>query len=255
MSHLIRKTPFLFLILFLSVNSYCQDNSVALKEAKNLELKFDEAGALEKYKQIAAADPSNIFVLVKCAELNSSIGEREKDKKAKTNYFQAASEYAQAAYAKDNANADACYAMALVAGKMTEVEEDNKKLIEDVKNIKVYADKALAADPNHAKANYVMGKWHFELIRLSWLKRAAIKAFYGGIPDTQIDSAAIYMEKSRKLDQYFALAYLDLAKVYQYDHQPAKAIDVLNQLVRLPNRTFDDAAIKEEGKQMLTSMQ
>jgi hypothetical protein len=43
--------------------------------------------------------------------------------------------------------------------------------------------------------------------------------------------------------------------VYQYDHQPAKAIDVLNKLVKLPNHTFDDAAIKEEGKKMLAEMQ
>jgi hypothetical protein len=139
--------------------------------------------------------------------------------------------------------------------KKTEVEDDNKKLLEDVKQIKIYADQALAINPNHAKANYILGKWHFELIRLSWLKRAAIKTFYGGIPDTQIDSAAYYMEKSRVADPYFALDYLDLAKVYQYDHQPAKAIDVLNRLVKLPNRTFDDAAIKEEGKRMLAGMQ
>jgi hypothetical protein len=93
------------------------------------------------------------------------------------------------------------------------------------------------------------------LIRLSWLKRAPIKAFYGGIPDTQLDSAASYMEKSRSIDPYFALDYLDLAKVYQYDRQPGKAIGVLTRLVRLPNRVYDDAAIKEEGKQMLAEMQ
>ncbi len=226
-----------------------------LKEAKNLELKFDEAGALEKYKIIAQKNPADVSALVKCTELNCSMGERQKDKKLKADYFESAKTYAMQAHDANPKNADACYAMALVAAKKTETDDDNKKVLEDVKQIKIYADKALAINPGHAKANYILGKWHFELIRLSWIKRAAIKAFYGGIPDTQIDSAAYYMEKSRVADPYFALDYLDLARVYQYDHQPGKAIEVLNKLVKLPNRTFDDAAIKEEGKKMLAGMQ
>ena len=241
--------------IFLSLNAFTQDNNLLLKEAKDLELKFDEAGALEKYKTIAQKNPSDVFALVKCTELNCSIGERQKDKKLKAGYFDSAEIYAKQAYNANAKNADACYAMALVAAKKTETDDDNKKVIEDVKQIKIYADQSLAINPNHAKANYILGMWHFELIRLSWIKRAAIKTFYGGIPDTQIDSAAYYMEKSRVADPYFALDYLDLAKVYQYDHQPGKAIDVLNKLVKLPNRTFDDAAIKEEGKKMLAAMQ
>jgi hypothetical protein len=48
---------------------------------------------------------------------------------------------------------------------------------------------------------------------------------------------------------------LILQKCTKYDHQPGKAIDVLNKLVKLPNRVYDDAAIKEEGKQLLQTMQ
>lgn len=251
----VKKNLAVIICIFFSLHSFTQDNGVLLKEAKDLELKFDEAGALQKYKTLTEKDPSNIPALVKCAEFNCSIGERQKDKKIKAAYFDSAFIYAQHAYNNDSKNADACYAMALVAAKKTEIDEDNKKVIEDVKQIKIYGDQALAINPNHAKANYILGKWHFELIRLSWLKRAAIKTFYGGIPDTQIDSAAYYMEKSRASDPYFALDYLDLAKVYQYDHQPGKAIDVLNKLVKLPTRTFDDGAIKEEGKKMLAAME
>jgi hypothetical protein len=249
------KTFTAIIFIFLLMHVSAQDKNVLLKQAKDLELKFDEPGALEKYKQIVSADSSDIFSLVKCAEFNCSIGERQKDKKVKAIYFDSASVYAQKAYQQNSNNADACYVMALVAIRKTEVEDDNKKLFDDIKQIKIYADRALAINPNHAKANYILGKWHFELIHSSWLKRSEIKKFYNAIPDTQIDSAAYYMERSRVDDPYFALDYLDLAKIYQYDHQPAKAIDVLNKLVKLPTRTFDDAAIKEEGKKMLAGMQ
>ena len=82
-----------------------------------------------------------------------------------------------------------------------------------------------------------------------------MKNFYHGIFDTQLDSAAYYMEKAKTIEPYFAIDYLDLAKVYAYDRQPAKALGVLEKLVKLPNRTYDDPAIKEEGKKMLATMQ
>ena len=226
-----------------------------IKEAQNLELKFDDAGALEKYKQVIINDPSNIKALVKCTELNCFIGARQKDDKAKLDYYNTAQNFAQEAYMKDSANADACYAKALVAAKFAMMEDDNKKLIPYIKQVKIYADKALAANPNQAKANYILGKWHFELIKSGWLKKAPVKNFYGGIFDTQIDSAVYYMEKCRSIEPYYAFNYLELAKVYTYDHQPAKAIGVLEKLVKLPNRTVDDPAIKEEGKRLLATMQ
>ena len=250
-----KKFSLLFVCLFFAAKIFAQNNALLLKEAQNLELKFDEAGALEKYKQLAANDTSNINAAVKCAELNCSIGERQKDKKVKADYFQQAQNFAQQAYTKDSANADACYAMALVATRIATITNENKKLAEYIKQIKIYSDKALAINPNNAKANYILGKWHFELIRSSWLKKPGIKNFYNEIFDTQVDSAVYYMEKTRSIEPYFVLDYLELAKVYDYDHQRAKAIGVLENLVKLPNRTFDDAALKEEGKQMLATMQ
>ena len=250
-----KKISVLFICMVFSMHVLAQDNNLLLKEAQTLEQKFDEAGALEKYKQIAANDPSNIKALVKCVEFNCSIGSRQKDKTAKANYFDSAQSFAQQAYVKDSSNADACYAVALVASKMNELDPDNKKLVENIRQIKIYADKALTNNANQAWANYLLGKWHFELVRSGWLKKNGVKNFYNAIPDTQVDSAAYYMEKARSIEPYFALDYLDLAKVYIYDHQPAKALGVLEKLVKLPNRTYDDPAIKQEGQQLLAPMQ
>jgi uncharacterized protein YdiU (UPF0061 family) len=75
------------------------------------------------------------------------------------------------------------------------------------------------------------------------------------MPPATIENAFKYMEKCRVLEPYFVLNFLDLAKAYKYDNQPAKAIEVLNQLVKLPLRTADDAALKAEGKTLLGQMQ
>jgi tetratricopeptide (TPR) repeat protein len=245
------------LIVFLVLISFCvyaQDVNLLLKEASNLEKQLKEPEALEKYKQIAAIDTTTIAVLVKCTELDCSIGARQTDKNAKANYYKDAQAYAQKALTIDVNNADANYAMAVVAGKLTETEPEKKQVTEYVRQTKLYGDKALTINPNHAKANYVVGKWHYEMVTLSWLKKAAVKTLYGGLPKGDIDSAILYMEKCRVLDQYFVRNYLDLSKAYQYKSQPSKAIEVLNKLVKLPNRTADDTALKEEGSKMLQQM-
>jgi hypothetical protein len=252
------KKLFKLLIILLAIANaslaFSQDVNTMLKEADNLEIKLNEPAALDKYKQILLVEANNIKALVKATELSCSIGARLKEKKDKQLYYQSALAFAQRAIAADANNADANYAMASASGKMTEVETENKKVVAYVKDIKLYADKALAVNPNHGKANYTLGKWHIEMVNLSGFKKAAVKLFYGGLPEATVENAIKYMEKCRQFEPYFMLNYLELAKVYKQDNKPPKAIEVLQKLVKLPIRTFDDTAIKAEGQQLLNSM-
>ncbi len=246
----------LSLAIFTGSNKlFSQDMKLLQQEAANFEKQLNEPEALNRYSKIAEMNPKDVSTLVKCTELNCSIGNRNSDKNAKTRYYMVAGDYARKAYNADSMSADANYAMALVAGKMTEVEDEKKKIVEYVNQSKIYDDKALALNPNHPKANYLMGKWNYEIVNLSWIKRAAVNTLYGGLQKGNIDSAIAYMEKSRRLDQYFVRNYLDLAKAYDYNNQPAKAIDVLNKLVKLPTRTADDEGLKTQAKQLLEKLQ
>jgi len=249
------KRLLLMAFVVMSVNVFAQDVNVILKEASNLERSLKDDQALDKYKSVLAADPSNLQALIRSSEISSAIGARQTDKKAKQDYYEQARNYADKALAINANSADANYVRAVVAGKLTEVESDNKKLVADVKDIKTYGDKALAIDPNHGKANYVLGKWNYEMVTLSWAKKAAIKVLFGGMPGASIEEAFKYMEKCKTLEPYFVLNFSDLAKAYKYDNQPAKAIAVLNQLVKLPTRSPDDVALKAEGKKLLSEMQ
>jgi hypothetical protein len=112
---------------------------------------------------------------------------------------------------------------------------------------------AVTLNPNNAKANYILGNWHYDMINAAWIKKVS-KILYGGLPKADIDSAVYYMEKCRSIDQYFVRNYLDLAKAYQSNNRPSLALDVLKKLVKLPNRTADDAALKQEGQALLDKM-
>lgn len=236
-----------------SVNA--QEINILLKEADNLEKQLKEPEALEKYKQVLLQNPTHLKSLVKLAELNVALGNRQTDKNSKRLYYETALSFANRAYQADSNQADAAYAMSMVAGKMTDVESENKKIVAYVKDVKLYADKALSINPNHAKANYTLGKWHYEMANLSGIKKVAVKLFYGGLPEGNLDDAIKYMEKCKSLEPYFVSNYLDLAKAYKDNRRPAEAMEVLNRLVKLPTRTTDDIAYKAEGSKLLASMQ
>ncbi|MCW3080175.1 hypothetical protein [Segetibacter sp.] len=242
-------------VIIISGRVVAQDATVLLKEASNLERSLKDEQALDKYKSVLSSDPANLQSLIRSSEISSAIGSRQVDKKAKQEFYERAKDYADKALAINPNSADANYVRAVAAGKLAEVESENKKLVGHMKDIKTYADKALSFAPNHGKANYVLGKWNFDMATFSWAKKAAIKVLFGAIPDASLENAYKYMEKCKTLEPYYVLNFLDLAKAYKYDNQPAKAIPVLNQLVKLPTRTPDDVALKAEGKKLLSEMQ
>jgi tetratricopeptide (TPR) repeat protein len=249
------KWLLIFFLLSFSYLASAQDVTTLLKEADNFERQIKEPEALEKYKSVVEIDPTNLKALIKASELNASIGGRQNDKNTKRLYFETSFAFAKKAFDTNPNNADANYVMGMAAGKMTDVESENKKIVAFVKDAKSYNEKAIALNPRHAKATYSIGKWNYEMVNLSGIKKIAVKLFYGGLPNGDLDSAIVYFEKCRILDPYFALNYLDLAKAYRDNHRPTQAIEILNKLVKLPIRTGDDVAIKAEGAKMLNDIQ
>lgn len=242
-------------ILLVATMVTAQDINILLKEADNFEKQQKEADALAKYKQVLLTDPNQLKSLVKCTELNVMLGNLAADKNTKRLYYESALAFANRAFQSDSSQADACYALAMASGKMTDVETENKKIVGYVRDVNYYSEKALAINPNHAKANYTMGKWQYEMANLSGIKKIAVKLFYGGLPEGTLDKAIVYMEKCKALAPYFVNNYLDLAKAYKENHRPAQAIEVLTKLVRLPTRTSEDIPLKAEGTKLLASLE
>ncbi len=244
------------LCLLATFQLYAQSADEALQKADALYKQFKEADALDAYKQVLAVDSNNINALVRCVELNSSLGKKQVDKSSRNDYYMASKSYADKALAASPNSADAYYCESLGFANLSQTETENKKVVEDVKQIKVFADKGLAIDPNHARLNYMEGKWHLEMLSLNWFKKAALKTFYGeGLAKPDIDSSIFYMEKCRTIEPYFVQNYLDLANAYKLKGRPTQELDVLSKMVKLPNRMADDAAMKEEGKKRLQAVQ
>jgi hypothetical protein len=249
------KHLLLTLLLACSYTLFAQDYTVLFKEAENLERNFKEFEALERYKQILSHDAVNTKGLVKATEISCSIGGRQENKNDKRLSFESALAFAQRAIKVDANSAETNYALAMASGKMTEVETENKKIVAYVKDTKTFADKAIAINPNFGKAYFVLGRWHYEMVNLSGIKKAAVKLFYGGLPEASLDNAIMYMEKCKTLEPYYMINYFYLNKAYKDNDKPTKQIEVLNRMVKLPNRTLEDAAMKEDAQKQLQQLQ
>lgn len=248
------KILLLCALVFCGVNAQSQDVNVLMKQANNYERALKEDSALLKYKEVLATNPNNLQALVKSSLLISAAGARQTNKAVQKEDYEAAKMFGDKALVADSNSVDAMYAKGLSILKMSQVEQENKKKAALIKEAHSYAAKALIITPTHGKSNFLLGKWNFDLVTTAWTKKAAVSVLYGGMPDASIENALLYMENCRGAEPYFVENFLELAKAYKFNNNPSKAIEVLTQLVKLPNRTADDKAWKDEGKKMLNEM-
>lgn len=252
---IMHRTGMLALAFLMSHVSFSQDVATLMAEGQKFEQQLKDTLAIGKYAKALVLQPDNLKAAIKCAEMSISIGSRQTKEEDKKRYFYDAENFANAAIKLGPEDANANYMMAVVSGKLTEVESSNQKTVEYVKNIKTYADKALSIDPKFGKAWYVIGKWHYEVLNLNAIKRAAVKLFYGGLPKANIDTAIAAFEKCRTLEPYFAMNHLGLAKAYNYNKEYEKALASLQQCVKCPTLSPGDRDVKNEAKDLIVKWQ
>lgn len=244
------------LISFLLVTTLITAQSVTdlLAKADQFEKQLKEEDAYTTYKDIIKIEPKNLKALTMCSEMASRIGKRQVNKDKSMDFYTAAKIYAQRALDVDSTSAEANCAMAIAMGRMAMVSSGKEK-VANVKEIKRYAEVALKYDPKSFKAWHILGKWNYEVSNLNGLEKAAIKLLYGGMPAASIDDAIKYYEKAKTLEPSFVLNLYELAKAYHKNGMDDKAIDNINKLLKLPNRTAEDPSYKTEAKKMLADLQ
>lgn len=248
------KILFLVAIVGFYLQTAAQTEQQLMTQAEKLEAALNEQGAFNTYKRVLQKAPNNFVALWKLSELCSRIGNRQTSTQQKQRYFSWGKEYAQAAIKVAPAAADGYYALAVATGRLA-LSKSGKEKINAVKEIRANAEKALKINPQHFKAWHVMGKWHYEVSNLGIFEKAGLKLIYGGLPPASLQQSIQAYEKSKALEPYFALNYLELAKAYNRDGKHDKAILLLKQLPSLPDKTADDARIKKEGAALLKNLQ
>ncbi|WP_160715685.1 hypothetical protein [Chitinophaga solisilvae] len=241
-------------LMFSVLLANAQSVDEMVEQARQLELQMKESDAFEKDKEILKIKPDDIRALTQASQLCSRIGNRQKDKSSKTDYFNQAKTYAQAALKVNPNSPDANLAMAIAMGRMALISGAKEKVAAS-KDVKKYAELAIKFNPNLAQAYHVLGKWNYEVANLNVFERGAAKMLFGGLPDGSLKNAIANYEKCRQLDPAFILNYYELARAYKSNDEQDKAIEVLKKALTLRNISQDDASIKADCKRMLDDLQ
>ncbi len=244
----------LLLFLFLSQASLAQDVTALVREADRLEDAPNELGALNKFKEVLQIQPTHVHALAKSSELCSRIGSRETNAATRDAWFKAALGYANKAIQVAPQNDQANVSMAMILGKSTLIKSGKEKL-KNARAIKHHLDVALKTNPNNYLAWHILGRWNYEISKVSAVERAGAKLFYGGVPAGTVKNAIMYFEKSKSLMPNFILNYLSLANAYHHDGQVSKAIAILKAVQPLQAHTEDDAKHKADALKMIQAWQ
>lgn len=250
------RTKFLLFnyCLLLAGVVFAQDPMSLFEEGKQLERKYKEEEALEKYKQAFSLRPDYVPAAVKAAELSGNMGNRASGTVAISAWMNQGLGFAEAAFQADTSSALAAGAMALAYKNLAITEVKRDKATDFLKLWRKWAEKSLVLDSSYGKAAYLLGSWHLEVLTQGEFRKASIKLLYGGLPAANINNAIALMEFCKEKEPYYCPNFLDLGKAYHYHKNYEKAIQTLERLAVLPTRRLDDKAVKEEGALLLQKL-
>ena len=135
---------------------------------------------------------------------------------------------------------------------LSEIAPSPREKLKDAKLIRLEAEKIISLDPKYGLGYFVLGKWHFELSKLTWVERVACDLFYGGVPDgVSMEESFKNFNMALKLDPDQIIILYGKAAALHYEGKDEEAIRILERAISLPLRDVDDEFRKERCKTLL----
>lgn len=206
------------------------------------------SAALEHYEAALKDDPKNYEALWKASRSAVDLGEFERDDAKRDAYFKQGELYARRAVEANPGDAEGHFNLARAIGRnaLTQSPRGRVKYAADVRN---HALECLKLNPKHAGCLHVMGMWNAEVMRLNGFTRMIAKNFLGGqvFNSASWDEAKRYMEEAVAADPDRITHHIDLAGVYRDMGDKAKARAEWQQVMKLPNRDYNDRYYKGQA--------
>jgi tetratricopeptide (TPR) repeat protein len=224
-----------------------QSTNDLVEQGIALEKQFKVKEALQKFEQALLRDSKNQQALWRASRMYSNIGGHEKEKSLKRENYYKAKAYAVKSIQLDPASIDARFSHIISLGLLAEIAGNPREKIRDAKIIRQEAEAIVSLDTAYAPAYFVLGKWHYELAKLSWIEQMACDFFFGGLPeDVSMEKASNHFKKASALDPDNILFLYGEASVYHYEKDYVRASQLLDRALALAPREPDDVLRKEK---------
>ena len=252
---------FLFIVLTIFVAaqvSIAQNNqgvNKLLQKADSLKKGFHEKEALHTYLQVLDIDSTNFKAVWNASYFYSRVGNRFEDKSQKEAYFKKAKKLAERALRLRPDNAYSNFVMAVAMGRIALIASAKDRVAAS-NDIKHYVDKSISEDSSLAEAWYVLGRWNYKVDNLNFAERLAANMLFGGLPKGASTKKAIRCyQKAIHLNPKVIMYYYSLAVAFHTEHQDQEAIETIDELLKLPNKTPDDPGYKREAQKLLKKIE
>ena len=219
---------------------------VALGDKDQLAMKAPSA--LHHYEEALKADPRYYEALWKATRAAVDVGEYNVDEKERERLYTSAEQYARRAVEADSTDAQGHAQLARALGRKA-LSLGKKEQVKYAGDVRAEALKALRINPKDPAALHVMGKWNYEVLRLSGITRFMAKTFLGGkvFDSASWDDAQRYMEESVAVDPARLVHRLDLARVYAARDNKVKAREQYELVIRGPVTDYNDRKFQAEA--------
>ncbi len=204
--------------------------------------------ALRHYEEAIKIDPRSSEGLWKASREAVDVGEYNPDDKERERLYTLSEQYARRAVEANPGDSDVHAEMARALGRRA-LSLGKKEQVKYAGDIRASALESLRLNPRNPAALHVMGRWNYEILRLSGITRFMAKTFLGGkiFDSANWDDAQRYMEESVASDPTRLVHHLDLARVYEARGNKDKAREQYEFVIKGPLGDFNDRKYKEEA--------
>ncbi|NOT07205.1 MAG: hypothetical protein HOP28_03275 [Gemmatimonadales bacterium] len=215
----------------------------------------EPAAALIRFERILAADSNDATALWRAAVAHGDISlplTAKKDRPRRDSLLGRGILLARRAKALAPNDPQTHFALGVLLGNsaLTKGVRDRVKLAVEIRDL---ARAALAADSTHDGAHHLLGRWHYEIRKLSGFERFVARSFLGGgvFGEARWEEAERHLARAVELDSTRIYHRLDLARVQIARKEAPAALAQLRRIQGLPNRVAADTTYRREAGELL----
>jgi tetratricopeptide (TPR) repeat protein len=219
---------------------------------------MEPAAALGRFEMLLRADSLDVEASWRAAIARSDMAlplREKRDRPRRDSLLEQAQKDARRAVRLAPNNVNALFALGMVLGNtaLTKGIRDKVRMSNEIRSLSL---RAVAADSTHDGAQHLLGRWHYEVMRLSGFERFIAKSILGG----EEFGKASWSEAQRRLQRAVALAperiyhRLVLARILAARKDKAAAAAELTRIGALPDQVAADSTYRREAGELLAKL-